>query len=134
MKSKLFLLATGIILLSFPLLAKEIVHTKQLNFGQLTNKKTVVGTLKGFDTKNYKLNAKANQILRINLESAKVYFNVYEPYKSYEDGAMFMGTIDGTIFTRKLSKSGTYTIQVSLLDKEAEKDEKIIFTLDVGLE
>lgn len=134
MKLKLLVTVVSIMILAFPIFAKDTVCTKRLNFGNINHKDTVVGIVKGFDTKSYKFNAKKNQTLRVKLVSDIVHFNVYAPHKGPIEGALFDGSSEGTYFSSKLKKSGTYTIQVYLTDEEAEKDEKIIYTLEIGLE
>lgn len=134
MKLKLFVTVVGILLLSCPIIAKEIVHSKWIDLGKVLNETTVVGIIKGHDTVHYKVKAKAHQSLHVNIESNKVYFNIFKPNKGSMDGGMFMGKIDGKNFTGKLSKSGVYTIAVYLTDDEAQKDQKLIYTIDIGLE
>jgi hypothetical protein len=134
MKLKLFFVLISLVILSFPVTAKDIVCTKRLNFNNINHEDRVVGIIKGYDTKNYKFNAKKGQILKVSLESEVVHFNVYAPNKERIDGAMFEGSSEGMHFTNKLKKGGIYTVQVYLSDEEAEKKQKVIFTLDIGLE
>ena len=134
MKLKLFFTVIGIVVLSFPIFAQSIDYTKRLNFGNLNKQENLVGVVKGFHTRSYKFKAKVNQFLRVNLESDIVHFNVYSPNKSEVDGAIFDGSSEGTSFHTKIKKSGIYTIKVYLSDKEATNGEKIIYTLDIGLE
>ena len=133
MKLKLFGTVVGMILLSCPITAKDIVHTKWVDFGRISNETTVVGIVKGYDTIQYKLKVKANQTMHVNMETNKVKFNIFQPNKSPMDGAIFMGKTEGSSFVGKLKKNGVYTIEVYLVDDEAKKDKKIIYTVDIGL-
>ena len=134
MKLKLFFTVLGILLLSFSLTAKEITRSKQVDFKHGVYETSVVGIIKGYDTIKYKLYAKKNQILRVSLTDENVYFNVLAPNKGSQDGALFIGKIDGKHFVKKLSKNGTYTIKVYLLHEYSKKDERILYTADIGLE
>ena len=134
MKLKLFFTVLGILLLSYSLTAKEIARSKQVDFKHGVYETSVVGIIKGYDTINYKLYAKKNQMLRVSLMDDNVYFNVLAPNKGSQDGALFMGKTDGKNFVRQLSKNGTYTIKVYLLHEYAKKDERILYSVDIGLE
>ena len=133
MKLKLFFTVVGVLLLSFSLTAKEIARSKQVDFKHGVYETSVVGIIKGYDTVNYKFNAKTNQTLRVSLKDENVYFNVYEPHKGSQDGALFIGKTDGKHFVGTLSKTGTYTIQVYLLHEDAKNDGKILYSVDIAL-
>lgn len=119
--------------LTLPLLAKEIVLTKQVDFGRATHEKTVVGLVKGFDTKAYEIKVNPNQTMSVTLDSNIVYFKIYSPNKRLGNDAMFDGKSQGNYFKEVLSKSGIYIIKVYLIHEEAEKDTKMIYEMRIGL-
>ena len=120
--------------LTFPVFAKELVLTKQVDFGKVAKEKTVVGIVKGFDSKGYEVKVKPNQTMRVNLKSDIVYFNIYSPNKNFGHDAMFEGKSQGQSFKKVLSKAGVYMIKVYLVHAEAEKDRKTIYKMQIGLE
>jgi hypothetical protein len=128
----LYILAC-IIAISLPMLAKELSLTKQLEFNFVNQEKNVVGILEGYNTKRYQIKAKSNQVLHVNMKSEGTYFNVYSPYKTKDDDALFVGKSQGNDFKGILSKDGLYIIQVYLKTDEAEKDVRRIFEIHIEL-
>ena len=134
MKIILFVIAVGVALLSVPAMTKDVVHTKQVHFDKGTNGTTVQGSIKGYETVNYKLGAKADQSMRVSLESKKAFINIFEPDKDPGNEAMFIGSMAGASYVGILPKSGTYTIQVYLMRNEARRDTKINYKLHIGVD
>jgi len=124
----------GIILQFNPCIAKSLVHTENVAFDTGSNKTTVYGMVKGSNTVNYRIFVKKGQMLHVNLDSSVVYFNIFSPHKGIGDTPMFMGSIDGGDYVARLSKNGTYTIQVSLISSEAKKGTKALYSLTLGLD
>ena len=133
MKFKLCISIISSVLLFSPLTAKELSITKQIEFSKPTKAKTVVGLVKGFDSKKYEVKVNAQQSLSVDLDSDMVCFNIYSPYKKREDGALFRGKSQGKHFKADGLKEGVYIIRVYLRTKEAEEDTKRIFEMRVGL-
>jgi hypothetical protein len=133
MNFKLLITMAMMVILSCFLGAKELSLTKQVDFGIATHEKTVVGIVKGFDTKVYEIKIKPNQTMSVNLDSDIVYFKIYSPNKRLGNDAMFDGKSQGNTFKEVLSKSGVYTVKVYLIQKEAEKDTKTIYKMRIGL-
>ena len=134
MKTKLFTVAVGLALLSIPAIAKDVVHTKQVHFDKGTNGTTAKGHIKGYESVNYKLGAKADQSMRVSLESKKAFINIYEPGKGPGDEAMFVGSMSGSSYVGMLPKSGTYTISVYLMRNEARRGTTAPYTLHIGID
>jgi len=136
MKSKLFAAAIGIALLSIPVMAKDVVHTKQVHFDKGTNGTTIKGKIKGYETYNYKLGAKSGQYMRVSLETKATsnYFNIFEPGKGPGDQAMYVGSTSGNTYTGNLPKDGTYTIQVYMMRNAARRNEVANYQLHIGID
>ena len=134
MRKKLYAFTLGLALCTMPAMAKDKVTTHQVHFDKGTNGTTVQGSVKGYDTVNYKLGAKADQSMRVSLESKKAFINIFEPGKSPGDGAMFRGSVEGSSYVGTLPKSGTYTIQVFLMRNEARRGTKASYKLHVGID
>ena len=137
MKFSLFtkILVSGIVLF-VPALARDVVHNAQVHFDKGTTGTTIKGKIKGYETYNYKLGAKAGQYMRVSLETkhTATYFNIYEPGKGPGDAAMFIGTIKGHMYTGNLPANGTYTIQVFMMRSAARRDEVSHYQLHVGID
>lgn len=121
-------------LLCMPAMAKDTVTTHQVHFDKGTTGTTVKGSVKGYDTVNYKLGAKAGQSMRVSLESNKVYMNIFEPGTGPGDTAMYRGSVEGRNYTGTLAKSGTYIIQVFLMRNEARRETSAPYTLHMGID
>ena len=134
MTKQLMTMAATAALLLVPALAKDKVTTHQVHFDKGTTGTTVKGHVKGYDTVNYKLGAKADQSMRVSLESRKAYFNIFEPGKGAGDGAMFISSRDGASYVGTLPKNGTYTIQVFLMRNEARRETSAPYTLRIGID
>ena len=136
MKRKLFASAVGIALLSVPSLAKDVVHKAQVLFDKGTSGGTMQGKIKGYDTFNYTLGAKAGQYIRVNLETkhTATYFNIFEPGKGPGDAAMYIGSTQGNSYAGNLPSSGTYTIQVYMMRSAARRNETSNYKLHIGID
>jgi len=136
MKRKLFAVATGIALLAIPAMARDVVHTEQVQFDKGTNGGTMTGKIKGYETYNYKLRAKADQYMRVSLvtKATSTYFNIFAPGTGPGDTAMYRGSVEGTTYTGNLPKDGTYTIQVFMMRNAARRDQVANYKLHVGID
>ena len=137
MKFSLFtkILVSGI-LLFVPAMAKDVVHNAQVHFDKGTTGTTIKGKIKGYETYNYKLGAKAGQYMRVSLETkhTATHFNIYEPGKGPGDAAMYIGTVHGNMYTGNLPADGTYTIQVFMMRSAARRGEVSHYQLHVGID
>lgn len=123
-------------LLSLPAVAKDVVHKAQVHFDKGTNGTTLNGKIKGYDTFNYTLGAKAGQYMRVSLETkhGATYFNIFEPGKGPGDAAMFIGSTQGYSYTGNLPANGTYTIQVYMMRSAARRNETANYQLHIGID
>lgn len=123
-------------LLSLPAVAKDVVHKAQVHFDKGTTGTTLKGKIKGYDTFNYTLGAKAGQYMRVSLETkhTATYFNIFEPGKGPGDGAMFIGSTRGNAYTGDLPADGTYTIQVYMMRSAARRNETANYQLHIGID
>ena len=124
------------ILLCVSAMAKDVVHNAQVHFDKGTNGTTLKGKIKGYDTFNYTLGAKAGQYMRVSLETkhTATYFNIFEPGKGPGDAAMFIGSTQGNAYTGNLPKDGTYTIQVYMMRSAARRNETANYQLHIGID
>jgi hypothetical protein len=79
-------------------------------------------SIKGYKTAEYKLNAKAGQILTVDFKpsNSSAYFNITAKGADY---ALFNGSIMGNHFIGSLPADGDYTVQVYLMRNAARRNE-----------
>jgi len=120
-------------LLSASIVAQDKVVTHQVHFKKGANGATMKGSVKGYDTVQYKLGAKKGQKMHVSIDSKHANFNVYAPGKGLGDQGLFMG--EPTIpYDGVLPQDGTYTIAVYLMRNEARRGTKAPFTLHVSID
>ena len=131
---KIYLTAlAAIALLSVPMVAQDKVVTHQVHFKKGTNGATMKASVKGYDTVQYKLGAKAGQKMHVSIDSKHANFNVYAPGKGLGDQGLFMGE-PGIPYNGVLPQSGIYTIAVYLMRNEARRGTKTDFTLHASID
>ncbi len=93
---------------------------------------TLKGKLKGHETVDYTLQARAGQSMVVLLKTttASAYFNVLPPGS---ETALFVGSTSGERFEGTLPADGIYRIRVYLMRSAARRNEKASYTLDVGV-
>jgi hypothetical protein len=115
-----------------PALADEI-RQERVHFKAGASSATITGTIKGDQTIDYLLGAKAGQTMSVSLKSnnASNYFNVLPPAS---DMAIFIGSTSGNDFTGALPVDGDYRVRVYLMRNAARRNETAQYTLNVGID
>ncbi len=87
------------------------------------------GTVRGYDTQDYLLTARAGQTmnLRLTSDNSFAYFVVFKP-----DGSNLI-TTPSTTWVDKLPANGDYTVRVFLMRAEARRGGEAKFRLQVGI-
>ena len=93
---------------------------------------TLKGKLKGDETVDYTLAAKAGQSMVVTMKasSTSAYFNVLPPGS---ETALFVGSTSGERFEGTLPADGVYRIRVYLMRSAARRNASTSYTLDVGV-
>lgn len=93
---------------------------------------TLKGKLKGDETIDYTLDARAGQslIVRMKASSTSAYFNVSPPGS---ETALFVGSTAGDRFEGTLPVDGVYRIRVYLMRSAARRNASTTYTVDVGV-
>ena len=93
---------------------------------------TVTRTIKGDETIDYILGAKAGQTMTVTLKSSNRsnYFNVLPPGS---EEAIFIGSSEGNNFKGPLPKSGDYSVRVYLMRNAARRNETANLTLTFSI-
>lgn len=113
-----------------PSIAQDVVRTIPITFARGASSAAVVGSVRGYDSVDYTIRARAAQTLtvRMTTNNASSYFNLTAPGA---DAAMFNGSIDGNRVSTALPTTGTYTVRVYLIRAAARRGEVARFTLNV---
>ena len=116
-----------------PAFAADEIRQETIHFQKGRSGATVSGTLKGYETVDYRLRASAGQTMRVSLRTnnGQNYFNVLPPGSS--DEAIFVGSSSGNDFSGTLPATGDYTVRVYLMRAAARRDETANYTLEVGI-
>ena len=134
---KLILLLIG---LSFVLMPgnsfSDDARNETVKFAPNTSSTTIEDSIIGYKTVNYMLDAKAGQLMTVDLktDNTATYFNVFVPGKGPGDAAMFIGSLNGSRYEGELPADGTYTVQVYMMRSAARRNETANYTLDIGIE
>ena len=123
--------ATWVALLMLNVHAAEDIRKVPVHFKKGTSQASIKGHLKGRETIDYVLRARAGQTMTVNLETSHpgAYFNVLPPGSDNE--AIFIGQVAGPKFEGKLPKDGDYKIRVYLVRAAARRNESAKYTLTV---
>lgn len=116
-----------------PLVTAAGIQTKPIQFAKGSSAATIKGTIKGDQTIDYTLRAKAGQTMKVTLKTSKGanYFNVLPP--GSKDEAIFVGSTEGNEWTGTLPADGEYKVRVYLMRSAARRNETASYTLTVGI-
>jgi hypothetical protein len=136
-----FLAAVIMIFAAQPSLAQDGVRTERVRFQSGKAGVIIKGSIIGYETVSYLLDARAGQVMRVSLQPSNLatYFNVYQPGRGPGDQALATSDGDGPMvpdineFNGVLPVTGTYTISVYMFRSAARRNERSRFTLDVGI-
>jgi hypothetical protein len=109
------------------------IETRAVQFAKGKSSATIKGTIRGDQTIDYTLRAKAGQTMSVKLATSKGanYFNVLPPGSN--DEALFVGSSGGNEWTGTLPADGEYKVRVYLMRSAARRGETANYTLTVGI-
>ncbi|MDQ1303097.1 MAG: hypothetical protein QG595_1080 [Pseudomonadota bacterium] len=109
------------------------IESRPIEFANGASSATISASLKGEQTIDYKLRARAGQRMSVKLKSSNAanYFNVLPP--GSQDVAIFVGSSDGNEWSGSLETDGEYTVRVYLMRSAARRNETASYTLTVGI-
>jgi len=127
----LFLLSPSIAINPPIALAQSNIRTQRVQFKPGASSATVQGSIKGYQTVDYVLNAKQGQSMNVSMatQHGATYFNILAPGET--EVAMFNGSIDGNQFEGTLPKSGDYKIRVYMMRSAARRNEVANYRLEM---
>jgi hypothetical protein len=129
----LFSLLASLLLTSLPVAHAEEITTQAVHFAKGHSSATIKGAVKGRQTIDYTLRAKAGQTMNVKLQSAHGanYFNVLPPGSN--DVAIFIGSTGGSEWSGPLPANGEYKIRVYLMRSAARRNESANYTLTIDI-
>lgn len=126
-------LLVSLILATAPLAQAEGITTRPVQFAKGTASATIKGSIKGDQTIDYSLRARAGQTMSVKLATkhGANYFNVLPP--GSQDEAIFVGSSGGNEWTGALPADGEYKLRVYLMRSAARRGESADYTLTVSV-
>lgn len=111
----------------------EGITTQPVRFAKGQSSATIKGSIKGDQTIDYRLRARAGQTMSVTLATkhGANYFNVLPPGSN--DEAIFVGSSGGNDWTGTLPADGEYKVRVYLMRSAARRAEAARYTLTVGV-
>ena len=112
--------------------AKDEIRTERVQFKKGADGATIKNTIRGYESVDYLLGAKAGQTMRVTLKTnnGANYFNVLPPGSN---AAIAIGANLGNEWTGTLPVDGDYTVRVYLMRSAARRNETANYTLSVGI-
>jgi len=126
-------IAAAIALCSLTTPSRADIQTSPVQFKKGTRSATIEGSIKGGQTIDYTLRARAGQTMSVMLATkhGTNYFNVLPPGSN--DEALFVGSSGGNEWTGVLPADGEYKVRVYLMRSAARRNEAANYTLKVGI-
>lgn len=130
---RLWTIVIGLALAAQPMeLFAQASRQERVSFKPGTSSATLRGSIKGYETVDYLLGARAGQTMSVTLETDNLasYFNVLPPGT---EAAIAAGSQLGNKWSGELPADGEYTIRVYLMRSAARRNESAKYTLSVGI-
>ncbi len=130
---KNWILAAAIVAASLAAPSWAGIQTQPVHFAKGASSARIQGTLKGDQTVDYVLRAKAGQVMSVSFKPSNdaAYFNVLPPGSSGE--AIFVGSTSGNEWSGTLSVDGDYTVRTYLMRSAARRNEVARYALTIGI-
>lgn len=111
----------------------DVVRNESVQFETGASGTTINASIKGDDSVQYSLNARAGQKMSVQLDSknSSTYFNITAPGA---DAALYNSSINGNGTTVTVPSSGNYVINVYLMRNAARRGETSEYALTVYIE
>jgi hypothetical protein len=128
--------ATIIALVAFLLMPAfaDDIKRERVKFDAGANAATLKARIKGNDSYEYTLGAKAGQMMTLSFKADNrfAFFNVVPPSG---DGALFVGSnmANPSSYTGTLPADGDYVVQVYLMRNAARRNEVANYTITIGI-
>lgn len=130
---KMNLKKSVLLLLAIPFFAFSQIVTKNVAFPRGKSSTVLAGSVKGYASVDYVINAKAGQNLKVNLATNKGsnYFNILPPGSN--DVAIYNSSNGGNSYSGVLDQSGNYKIRVYLMRSDARRNVTANYKLSIAI-
>lgn len=120
-----------LLLLAGPASAQDETRTERVRFARGESSATVEGTIRGYESVDYLLGAKAGQYMNVSMatDNAASYFNLIAPGET--DVAFFVGSTSGNQYEGTLPADGDYRVRVYLMRSAARRNETASYRLEM---
>lgn len=110
------------------------IRTERVQFKQGANSAVVEAGIKGYETVDYMLGARAGQYMNVSLASkhGATYFNILAPGEN--EVAMFNGSVSQNQYEGTLPTTGDYKIRVYMMRSAARRNEVAHYRLEMIIE
>lgn len=114
-------------------LAREDIRQERVKFERGASSATIKGTIKGYETIDYLLGARAGQTMTVKMTTDKGanYFNILPP--DTQDEAVYAGSTGDNKYEGRLDLDGDWKIRVYMMRSAARRNEVANYTLTVGI-
>ncbi len=131
LSTALLFFVPSVVLVPPIVLAQSNIRTQRVQFKSGANSATVQGSIKGYQTVDYVLNAQQGQTMNVSMATkhGATYFNILEPGQT--DVAIFNGSVSDNQFEGTLKKSGDYRIRVYMMRSAARRNEVANYRLEM---
>ncbi len=109
------------------------IRKERVQFAKGASGATIVGSIKGYETIDYILDARAGQSMNVSMatDNGANYFNILAPGET--NVAFFNGSISENQYEGTLPASGDYSIRVYMMRSAARRDEVANYRLQVSI-
>ncbi|WP_408998099.1 hypothetical protein ACJ77P_09620 [Syntrophus buswellii] len=127
----LWLVACFLLLTAPMVFAADDIRTERVHFKKGANSAVVEASIKGYETVDYVLGARAGQHMNVSLATkhGATYFNILAPGEN--EVAMFNGSVSQNQYEGTLPASGDYKIRVYMMRSAARRNEVAKYRLEM---
>lgn len=126
-----WLMACFLLLTAPMVFAADDIRTERVHFKKGANSAVVEASIKGYETVDYVLGARAGQHMNVSLATkhGATYFNILAPGE--HEVAMFNGSVSQNQYEGTLPASGDYKIRVYMMRSAARRNEVAHYRLEM---
>jgi hypothetical protein len=111
--------------------AADDIRSERVHFKKGENSAVVAASIKGYETVDYVLSARAGQHMNVSLATkhGATYFNILAPGQN--EVAMFNGSVSQNQYEGTLPTTGDYKVRVYMMRSAARRNEVAHYRLEI---